>query len=88
MMVEPPGDTRRSAVLEVDDRVLVTGKIRLLKECSGSMHQPVIVVVRIRANAFVVEAHEERSGTRSVKTPVVIENAGLQTVKSSPSTND
>jgi hypothetical protein len=44
--------------------------------------------VRIRANAFVVEAHEERSGTRSVKTPVVIENAGLQTVKSSPSTND
>ncbi len=81
MMIEPPGDARRSAVLEVDDRVLVAGKIRLLKECSGSMHQPVIVVVRILANAFAVEAHEERSRTCSVKAPVVIENADLQTVK-------
>ena len=80
MMIEPPGNARRSAVLEVYDCVLVAGKIRLLKERSGAMHQPVITVVRIRANAFAVEAHEERSRTRSVKAPVVIENADLQTV--------
>ena len=80
MVIEPPGYARRSAVLEVDDRVLVAGKIRLLKERSGAMHQPVKIVVRIRADAFAVKAHEERSRARSVKAPVVIENANLQTV--------
>jgi hypothetical protein len=37
--------------------------------------------LRVRANAFAVEPHEERSRARSVKAPVVIENANLQTVK-------
>jgi hypothetical protein len=41
----------------------------------------VIAVLRVQANAFAVEAHEERSRAGSVKTPVVIENADLQTVK-------
>jgi len=67
--------------LKSNDRVLVTLKIGLLEECSGSMHQPVIVILCIRANAFAVEAHEERSRAGSVKAPVVIENADLQTVK-------
>ena len=81
MMIEPPGNARRGAVLEVDDRILVADKIRLLKECSSSMHQSVITILRVPANAFAVEAHEERSRAGSVKAPVVIENADLQTVK-------
>ncbi len=81
VMIEPPGNARRSAVLEVDNGVLVTDKIRLLEEGSSAMHQPVIAVLRVRANAFAVETHEERSRARSVKAPVVIENADLQTVK-------
>ena len=81
MVIEPPGDARRSAVLEVDNRVLVTGKVRLLKERAGPMHQPVKTVLCIRADAFAVKAHEERSRARSIKAPVVIENADLQTVR-------
>jgi hypothetical protein len=79
MMIEPPGYARRSAVLKIYDCVLITDKIRLLKKRSGSMHQSVIAVFCIWRNALVVEAHEERSGTRSVKAPVVIENADIQT---------
>jgi hypothetical protein len=36
--------------------------------------------VCIRTNAFAVKAHEERSRACSIKAPVVIENANLQTV--------
>jgi hypothetical protein len=79
MMIEPPGDARRCAVLEIYDRILITDKIRLLKERSGSMHQTVIAVVCTWRNALAVEAHEERSRTCSVKAPVVIENADIQT---------
>jgi hypothetical protein len=79
MMIEPPCDARRSAVLEIYDRVLITDKFRLLKERTGSMDESVIAVFRIRRNALDVEAHEERSRTGSVKAPVVIENADIQT---------
>jgi hypothetical protein len=61
MMIEPPGNARRGAVLEIDNRILVTDKIGLFKECSSSMYQSVITVLRVPANAFAVEAHEERS---------------------------
>jgi hypothetical protein len=80
MMIEPPGDARRSAVLEVDNRVFVTREIRFLKECAGAMHEAVEAVLCILTDAFAVKAHEERSRARSVKTPVVIEDADLQTV--------
>jgi hypothetical protein len=78
MVIKPPGDAGRRAVFEVYDRVLITGEVRLLKECTRPMHQPVKAVVCIGANALAVEAHEERSRTRSVKAPVVIKNANLQ----------
>jgi hypothetical protein len=79
MMVKPPRDARRSAVLEIYNRVLITEKVRLLKKRSSSMHQSVIAIFRTWRNALAVEAHEERSRTRSVKAPVVIENADIQT---------
>src|ERR1700722_5852215 len=79
MMIEPPGYARRSAVLEVDNRVFVAGKIRLLKQRSSAVHQPVKIIVRVPADAFAVETREQRSRTSSVKTPVVIKNANLQT---------
>ena len=64
----------------LDDCVLVAGKIGLIKKRSGAMHQPVEIVVCIRTDAFAVKAHEERSRACSIKAPVVIENANLQTV--------
>jgi hypothetical protein len=78
VMIEPPGDPRRSAVFEVYDRVLVTSEIGLLKECSGPMYQPVIAILCVRLDALAVEAHEKRSRARSVKAPVVVKNANLQ----------
>src|ERR1700691_2649733 len=80
MMIEPPGYARRSAVLEVHDCVLIAGKFGLVKERSGTMHQPVEIVVRIRADAFAMKAHEERSRACPIKAPVVIEKANLQNV--------
>jgi hypothetical protein len=44
------------------------------------MHQAVKIVARVRADAFAVKAHEERSRACSIKAPVVIENANLQRV--------
>jgi hypothetical protein len=79
MVIEPPGYARRGTVLEVYDCVLVAAKIGLLKERPGAVHQPVKTVACLRADAFAVEAHEERSGARSIEAPVVIENADLQT---------
>jgi hypothetical protein len=43
----------------------------------------VIAVMCVRLDALAVEAHEERSRTRSVKAPVMIENANLQQLCSS-----
>src|ERR1700677_3916316 len=79
-MIKPPGDARRSAVLEVHDRILVAGKIRLVKKRSGAMDQAMEIVVCIRTDAFAVKAHKERSRACSIKAPVVIKNANLQTV--------
>jgi hypothetical protein len=80
VMIEPPRNAWGGAVLEVHNCILVAGKIGLIKERSGTMHQPVEIVPGVRADAFAVKAHEERSGACSIKAPVVIENANLQTV--------
>ncbi len=44
VMIEPPGDLRRRRILEVDDGVLVAGKVVLVEERSGAVHQAVILV--------------------------------------------
>jgi rRNA processing protein Gar1 len=79
MMIKPPCNTRRRAVFEINDRVLVTNKIGFVKERTGAMNQPVIAVLCIRTDALAMKAREKRSRTRSVKAPVVIKNADLQT---------
>ena len=60
MMVEPPGNARRGRVFEVDDGVLVAGKLTLVKERAGAVHQPVKLVLRVRLDALAVEAREQR----------------------------
>ena len=48
MMIEPPGDPRRGRVFEIDDGVFVAGKLALVEERAGAMHQPVILVAGVR----------------------------------------
>ena len=57
-MIEPPGDAGGSAVLEINDGVFVAGKVRLLKERAGAVHQTMKIVLSILTNAFAVEAGE------------------------------
>ena len=76
VMVEPPGDARRGAVLEIDDGVFVAGEFALVKERAGAMHQAVVLV------ALAVEARKERGRAGSIEAFVVIEDANLQDLNS------
>ena len=60
MMVEPPCDLGRGRVLEVDDGVFIAGKLALVEERAGAMHQAVIFVAGVGGDALAVETREER----------------------------
>ena len=74
MMVEPPGDLRRGRILEVDNRVLVAGKLALIKQRASPMHQPVIIVGGVLRDALAMEPRKQRCGTGPVETLVVVEH--------------
>ena len=78
VVVEPPCDARRGRVLEVDDGVFVAGEIAFVEERSGAVHQPVILVDRVRHHALAVESREERGAASSVEALVVVEDANSQ----------
>ena len=82
VMVEPPGDARRGAVLEIDDGVFVAGEFALVKERAGAMHQAVVLVAGAGGNALAVEARKERGRAGSIEAFVVIEDANLQDLNS------
>jgi hypothetical protein len=82
VMVEPPGDARRGAVLEIDDGVFVAGKVALVKERAGAVDESLICVGDLAAEAgsddLAIESREERRGTGSIEALVVVKNANLQ----------
>ena len=80
VMVEPPGDAVRRGIFEVDDGILIAGKIRFIKEGSSAVDQAVITVGSILRDAFAMKAREERRGAGSVETLVVIEDSDVQKV--------
>ena len=59
MVIEPPGDVWRRRIFEVDDGVLVAGKLGLIEERTGAMHQAVVLVIGPRSNALAVETREQ-----------------------------
>jgi hypothetical protein len=60
VVIEPPGDPGRRRVLEVDDGVLVAGKLALVKERAGAMHQAAILIAGAGGDALTMEACEQR----------------------------
>ncbi len=78
MMIEPPRNLWRSRVLEIDNRILIAGKVALVEERPCSMHQPVIFVRSVGVNALPMESRKKRCRASSVKTLVVIEDANPQ----------
>jgi hypothetical protein len=79
MMIEPPGEKRRGRVLEVHDGILSAGiKPALLKQESGTVHQPAIVKPLHRPDTLSVKAREQRRRTRAIKTFIVIKDPTVQ----------
>ena len=80
MMVEPPGDLRRTGVLEIDDGIFVTIEMRFVKQRSRAMQQAGKDKAGVFADALAVEAGEERGGGSSVKALVVVEDSDFQSI--------
>ena len=74
MMIEPPGDGRRSRILKIDNGILIAGKFPLVKQGSGAVDQSAEFIIRARSDAFAMEAREQRGRTGSIETFIVIKN--------------
>jgi len=59
VMVEPPGDVGRTAVLEVDDGILVAIELLLIEQRAGAVDQPGEFEFDVAADALAVEALEQ-----------------------------
>jgi hypothetical protein len=46
VVIEPPGNTGRGRVFEIDDGILIAGKLAFVKERARAMNQPVILIFR------------------------------------------
>ena len=77
MVIEPPRDSRRWRVLEVDDGILVAGEVFLVEQRTGAMHQSNVLELDVLADAFAIEPRKKRRRTGSVKTLVVVKDPYL-----------
>ena len=84
MMIEPPGDLRRTRILEIDDGIFVAVEMGFVEERSGAMQQAGELKIHIAADALAVEAGEERRRRRSIETLVVVENLDFQSIPQLP----
>jgi hypothetical protein len=82
VVVEPPGNAWRGGVLEIYDGVLVAGKVLLVEERPGAVHQAVELVTGALGDALAMESRKQRGRTGSVETFVVIEDANPQGLNS------
>jgi hypothetical protein len=73
-VIEPPGDFRRTGILEIDDGILVAVKLLLVEKSACTMQQAGIDEVHIAADSFPVEAGEQGCRGSPVKTLVVIKD--------------
>ena len=86
VVVKPPRDPRRGRVLEIDNGVFVAGKLVLVEQSPGPMHQAVVLVAGACGDPFAVKPREQRGRAGSVKAFVVVEDANLQDSNSSLNT--
>ena len=78
VVIEPPGDFGRWGILEVDDGVLVAGKVGFVEEGAGAVDEAAEFVGGVGADALMVKAAEEGGRAGTVKTLVVIEDPNVQ----------
>src|ERR1043165_4137295 len=75
MMVEPPRQTVRGRVFEINDGVLVAVEHLFVKERARAMQEARGFNIRRRGDARFVEARENRRRGHAVKTVAVIKDA-------------
>jgi hypothetical protein len=80
VMIEPPGNFRRTGILEIDDGILIAVEINLVKERARPMQEPGESEIHIPAYALAVEAGKERGGRGSIEAFVVIKNSDSQLI--------
>jgi hypothetical protein len=59
MMVEPPGNSGRRRVFEVDDGILVAAELLFVEERAGAVNQAVKLIRGFPIDALAVEARKE-----------------------------
>jgi hypothetical protein len=60
MVIEPPRNPGRGRILEVHDGILVAGKLALIEERAGAVHQAVILIACPGGNSLTVKSREQR----------------------------
>ena len=81
VVIEPPCQAGRGRILEVDNGVFIPGEIVILEQGPRPMHQTVVLVFYVGANALPVKTGKQRGRAGSVETAIVIEDAHLQSLK-------
>ena len=78
MVIEPPGNLRRTRILEVDNGIFVAIKVFLIEERARSMQQAGIDKLHIGADALAIEARKQSGGTGAIETLIVIKDSNSQ----------
>src|ERR1700734_1652695 len=77
MVVEPPGEQRRTGVLEIHDGVFVAVENAILEWLGSFMRHPGVHKLGVRVDTFSVEAGENGGGGRSIEAFIVKTKANL-----------
>src|SRR5271169_1887925 len=81
MVIEPPGNARRSRIFEVDNDVLVAAELLFMKQRARAVHQPMVFIAGVCPDALSMEARKKRGRAGTVETPVMVENTDPQSLK-------
>ena len=80
MVIKPPRDLRRGRILEIYDRILVTGEVALIEQRTRTMQQSAEDEFRIVPDPLLVETRKQCRRASPIKTLVVIKNLDFQSI--------
>ena len=72
-MIEPPGQSFRGRILEINDRVFVAIKHSQVKQIARAMQQSGVVDVSFGVNAFFVKTRKGSGGGDAIEAVTMIE---------------
>jgi hypothetical protein len=78
MVVEPPGDSGRTGIFEIDDHIFIAVELLFVKKGASPMEQAGVNEICVAANPLPVEAAEQGGRGRPVKTLVMVKDTHSQ----------